>query len=84
MNRACASGCTAEARFFAPTNTARDTSPADAARESRTPERITSAFVACANRTPGRRDLPDRIWPEGTWIARDPDLWLTEESIFLR
>ena len=63
MNRGYRSGCIAEVRSFAPTNTARATSQADAARESSTPERITSAFVACANLSPNRRNLPKRVWP---------------------
>ncbi len=44
----CRRGCSAVGHFFAPTSTARDTPPADEARENSTPERITSAFAACA------------------------------------
>src|SRR5882724_9131260 len=73
MNRACENACTAEARFFALTNTARATLRADAARESSTPGRITSAFVACANLRPNRRNLPKRVWPVELRITLGPD-----------
>jgi hypothetical protein len=60
-------------RFSAPTNTARTTSPADAATGRSIQERTTSAFAACATPKSNWRKLAKHVWPATAKVRRSAD-----------